>query len=196
MQLSVSDLVLRRNSKLLQAIAETLRSHNFTDLLIDEKYTSNREILIGLTVDYRRLENWHSFKENVEPPIKATIQREMDARSASYLPLAERPFIQSYASHPFLDVYGVRCNKGLAIDSVLSCMEKKVEKGTNMMYLGDSENDNPAFRKSDISIGISSDKRLSPNLECKYTLDFDRLPSFLQDLIDNALVFSEKLLAR
>jgi hypothetical protein len=195
MQLSVSDLVLKRNSKLLKRISETLQSHNFTDLLIDEKYTSNGDILIGLTVDYRHLENWHSFKENVEPSIKAMIQRDMDACLAPNFPLAERPFIQSYTSHPFLDVYGVRCDKGLAIDNVLSCIEKKVEKGTNMMYLGDSENDNPAFRKSDISIGIRSDERLNPNLDCKYMLDFYQLPSFLQGLIDNGLVFTEELLA-
>ena len=26
--------------------------------MIEEKYTSDREILIGLTIDYRHLENW------------------------------------------------------------------------------------------------------------------------------------------
>jgi soluble P-type ATPase len=36
---------------------------------------------------------------------------------------------------------------------VLSQLERKEERGINVMYLGDSENDNPAFRKSDISIG-------------------------------------------
>jgi phosphoserine phosphatase len=30
------------------------------------------------------------------------------------------------------------------------------------MYLGDSENDNPAFRKADVSIGVRSDERLNP----------------------------------
>jgi phosphoserine phosphatase len=36
------------------------------------------------------------------------------------------------------------------------------------MYLGDSENDNPAFRKADVSIGVRSDERLNPILDCKY----------------------------
>jgi hypothetical protein len=46
---------------------ETLQNQNYTDIMIEEKYTSNKEILIGLTIDYRHLENWQSFKENTEP---------------------------------------------------------------------------------------------------------------------------------
>jgi hypothetical protein len=62
------------------------------------------------------------------------------------------------------------------------------------MYLGDSENDNPAFRKSDITIGIRSDARLNPILDFKCMLDFNQLPSFLRDLMNNDLIFSEDLL--
>ena len=61
------------------------------------------------------------------------------------------------------------------------------------MYLGDSENDNPVFRKSDISIGIRSDMRLNPILDCKYMLDFNQLPLFLRGLMDNDFIFSEEL---
>jgi hypothetical protein len=53
---------------------------------------------------------------------------------------------------------------------------------------------NPAFRKSDISIGINSDERLQPVLDCKYMLDFNQLPLFLRSLMDNDLIFSEDLL--
>jgi soluble P-type ATPase len=74
----------------------------------------------------------------------------------------------------------VECNKGLAFNSVLSNLEEKKERGTKVIYLGDSENDNPAFRKSDISIGIRSDTRLNPLLDCKYMLDFKQLPLLLQ----------------
>jgi phosphoserine phosphatase len=65
---------------------------------------------------------------------------------------------------------------------------------SNVMYLGDSENDNPAFRKSDISIGISSDKRLNPKLDCQYNIEFKRLSFFLRRLLDNDLIFSENLI--
>ena len=50
------------------------------------------------------------------------------------------------------------------------------------MYLGDSENDNPAFKKADVSIGINSDVRLKPNLKCKYNLKYENLTIFLKNL--------------
>jgi hypothetical protein len=83
--------------------------------------------------------------------------------------------------------------KYLAFDSVLSQL-KSEKRGANVMYLGDSENDNPAFRKSDIPIGILSDARLNPVLDCKYMLDFDQLPLFLRGLMDNDFIFSEDIL--
>jgi HAD superfamily hydrolase (TIGR01484 family) len=184
---------LMDNSKLLHNIVEILQTHNHKDIIIEEKYTSNREILIGLTIDYRHLEDWQSFKENKEPMLRETIQRSINTNLASNISSKNRPFIQVYSSHPFLDVYGVECNKGLAFDSILLHLEEKVG-GANVMYLGDSENDNPAFRKSDISIGIRSDIRLNPILDCKYMLDFNQLPLFLRGLIDNDFIFSENLL--
>jgi HAD superfamily hydrolase (TIGR01484 family) len=185
---------LMDNSKLLNNVVEALQNHNYRDIMIERKYTSNKESLIGLTIDYRHLDKWQSFKENKEPGLKEIIQRSINANLAPNLPAKDRPFIQKYTSHPFLDVYGVECNKGLAFNSVLSHLEEKKETGTNVMYLGDSDNDNPAFRKSDISIGIRSDTRLNPLLDCKYMLDFKQLPMFLRSLMNNNYIFSEELL--
>jgi hydroxymethylpyrimidine pyrophosphatase-like HAD family hydrolase len=172
---------------------ESLQNQNHKDITIEEKYDSAKEILIGLTIDYRHLDNWQLFKENKEPSIRELIQRTINANLRSNLSSKYRPFIQTYSSHPFLDIYGVECNKGLAFDNVLSQL-KQEERGGNVMYLGDSENDNPAFRKSDISIGILSDARLNPTLDCKYMLDFSQLPLFLRSIVDNNLLFSEDLL--
>lgn len=184
---------LMHNSKLLHNTVESLQNQNHKDITIEEKYDSAKEILIGLTVDYRHLDNWQLFKENKEPSIREVIQRTINTNPATNSHSKYRPFIQTYSSHPFLDIYGVECNKGLAFDNVLSQL-KQEERGGNVMYLGDSENDNPAFRKSDISIGILSDARLNPTLDCKYMLDFSQLPLFLRSLVDNNLLFSEDLL--
>ena len=67
-------------------------------------------------------------------------------------------------------------------------------KNKNIIYLGDSENDNSAFRKADVSIGIKSDERLNPKLDCQYTINFNQLPKFLMNLLKNNFIFSEKLL--
>ena len=179
------------NSKLLFNILKLIQ--NRKDITIEEKHTIDKEILIGLTIDYRILESWKIFKENTEPILREMIQRSINANLASYPLSNDRPFIQKYSSHPFLDVYGVECNKGLAFDNVLS--QLKQEERANVMYLGDSENDNPAFRKSDIPIGIRSDARLNPMLDCKYMLDFNQLPLFLRGLMDNDFIFSEYLLS-
>jgi HAD superfamily hydrolase (TIGR01484 family) len=178
------------NSRLLYNILNLI--HNRNDITIEEKYTSDKEFLIGLTIDYRHLESWKLFKENTEPILREMIQRSINANLATYPLSKDRLFIQNYSSHPFLDVYGVECNKGLAFDSVLS--QLKQEERANVMYLGDSENDNLAFRKSDISIGIRSDVRLNPMLDCKYMLDFNQLSLFLRGLLDNDFIFSEDLL--
>jgi hydroxymethylpyrimidine pyrophosphatase-like HAD family hydrolase len=163
-----------------------------TRIIIEEKYTSDKEILIGLTIDYRHVENWQSFKENTEPIIREIIQKSVNADLAPNLFFKDQLFIQSYSSHPILDVYGVECNKGFAFDNALSQLEEN-GRGINVIYLGDSENDNPAFRKSDISIGIRSDTRLSPKLDCEYMLDFNQLPLFLRGLINNDFIFSDSL---
>lgn len=45
-----------------------------------------------------------------------------------------------------------------------------IEEGAEVegiLYLGDSENDNSAFSKASVSIGITSDKRLTPKLDCQ-----------------------------
>ena len=183
---------LKHSSKLLHNVLENLQTQNYVDIVTEEKYTSDKEILIGLTVDYRHLENWQSFKGNTEPIIRDMIQRSIDVNLTPNLSCKDQPFIQLYSSHPFLDIYGMECDKGLAFDNVLSQLTEK--RRTNVVYLGDSENDNPAFRKSDISIGVSSDTRLNPTLDCKYMLDFNQLPLFLRDLMDNDFIFLDSLL--
>ena len=54
-----------------------------------------------------------------------------------------------YSTHPFLDIYGLKCDKGTAFDSVLKLLD--MDKSKKILYLGDSENDNAAFAKADVS---------------------------------------------
>ncbi|HET6588897.1 MAG TPA: HAD hydrolase family protein [Candidatus Nitrosocosmicus sp.] len=103
-------------------------------------------------------------------------------------------FIQEYSTHPFVDIYITKVNKGNAFDIVVSNLSQFSDIKGQVIYLGDSENDNPAFQKSDISIGISSDDRLRPHLDCKYNIKFENLPAVLKRLVDNNYIFSESLL--
>ena len=66
--------------------------------------------------------------------------------------------------------------------------------GKGILYLGDSENDNPAFRKAGISIGIRSNARLNPKLQCSFYLDYEQLSSFLINLRNNDYLFNDESL--
>jgi phosphoserine phosphatase len=104
--------------------------------------------------------------------------------------------VQTYLTHPFVDIYSTICSKEIAYDNIGKLLhDSNVNRfKKNILYLGDSENDNPAFRKADVSIGVKSDERLNPKLDCQYLINFNQLPKFLKNLLKNNFNFSEKLL--
>ena len=177
---------LSRNSKLLTSLGKEI-AQTFSDVSIDYKYTSKERIIAGITIDYRHLEDWPSYKTKVEPLFYERIQQTKSQRSASIPDL----YAETYSTHPLFDIYGIKCDKGSAFDSVLRLLD--IDRSKKIMYLGDSENDNAAFAKADVSIGVRSDRRLSPHLDCQYAVDFDRLPLFLRKLLHNNFEFSDDL---
>jgi hydroxymethylpyrimidine pyrophosphatase-like HAD family hydrolase len=189
------DQPLRANSSLLASLAENI-SVSYKDVIIDRKFTSDKKILAGITFDYRHLEDTISYKEKFDPFLKKMIQEIQSCPpSAGSYNLS----LQTYALHPFIDVYVTKCDKGMAFDYVTSRISHIQEKGKAMspqkiMYLGDSDNDNPAFKKADISIGIRSDDRLNPELSCTKVLKFDVLAIFLKRLMENNFLFSDDIL--
>ena len=75
--------------------------------------------------------------------------------------------IQTYKNHlTFIDLYNCYCSKATAFDSIIRTLTMTKEDN-KILYLSDSENDNPVFKKADISIGIKSDKRIDTKLQCK-----------------------------
>ena len=192
--LLVDNEVLEVNSIILDSLAKEISS-DFKQVNIERKFTTtNKKILTAITIDWRHLADWKSFKVNSEPLLKKTIkkqqQRKLSDISSSSL------YTQTYATHPFIDVYAVKCDKGRAFDSITSKLPPPIirDKAEGIMYLGDSENDNPAFKKADVSVGVFSDKRLNPELDCEYTINFNELPLFLGQLYDKEFVFSPRTL--
>jgi hydroxymethylpyrimidine pyrophosphatase-like HAD family hydrolase len=181
--------ILQDNSRLLDSLADEI-SINFKDITIERKFTSNNQILAGITIDYRHLKDWQSYKRKTEPHLKEMIQSNIQSSSSYEL------YVQTYSTHPFIDVYSVRCDKGLAFDATiaeLACFNADDDIRQSILYLGDSENDNPAFKRADISIGVRSDKRLNPKLTCQYLVEFNQLSIFLKRLQYNNFAFSDKL---
>jgi trehalose-6-phosphatase len=88
-------------------------------------------------------------------------------------------FVFKYEKQPFYDVYPIAPDKGRALQEMLN--ELSVKNG--VMYLGDSQMDNSAFKNSNVSIGIVHDESQPNNLDCDYIVRFEDVPAFLQMLI-------------
>jgi HAD superfamily hydrolase (TIGR01484 family) len=170
---------ISRNSKTLGQIAEVVRKE-FQGIKIGSKFTYLDHRLAGFTVDYRHFGKWEQYKANIEPELRKIIERLINSSTANNL------FLQTYSDHPFIDVYGIECDKGKAMDTIIAML--KSAKG-KLLYLGDSETDNPAFQKADLSIGIRSDGRLNTKLNSDYILEFNELRPFLQKLENEDFIF-------
>ena len=194
--------MLSNNFHMLNEIAAYLEK-NFHTMNIEKKFLKGEDLLGGITLDWRHNSNWMVNKEKYKEIVKASVskildstqQKEEGSRSKEKLSYyTQHLFIQEYSTHPFIDVYVTKISKGNAFETVVSKLYEILNIKGKIIYLGDSENDNPAFRKADISIGVNSDNRLDPTLDCTYSIKFENLSIFLRRLVDNDFYFSESLL--
>lgn len=181
---------LQLKSAALEAIAEeVILCKEFSAMLVERKHTSDG-ILAGLTIDWRHhlYDNWSYYRRGITHFISRMVANLKKA------PVPVDIYVQKYSTHPFVDIYSIECNKGIAFDTVISERGYLSTDNKGTLYLGDSENDNPAFRKAGISIGIRSDARVNPKLHCSYFLDYKWLSHFLMNLRKNNFIFTDELL--
>ena len=175
--LGVNKLV--KNSVLLKRLSDKIEKE-FQDISIEPKFNYVDDILAAISLDYRQIQKWEHYKTNVEPNILNSIQQFI-------LSLPNDLFVQTYSDHPFIDIYSMHLDKGQAIDAISHMLN--LSKEQKVLYLGDSENDNPAFRKADLSIGIRSDE-VKTKLDSDYLIQFNELTQFLQKLCAEDFVFN------
>ena len=176
--LDVNKLV--KNSMLLKKLSVKI-TKEFQDISIEPKYNYVDGILAGISLDYRQIQKWEHYKTNIEPYVLNSIQQFVRS-------LPNDLFVQTYSDHPFIDIYSMRLDKGQAIDAIFHLLN--LGKEQKVLYLGDSENDNPAFQKADLSIGIRSDERVKTKLDSDYLIQFNELTTFLQKLCAEDFVFN------
>jgi HAD superfamily hydrolase (TIGR01484 family) len=176
--LDVKTLV--KNSMLLKKLSDKIEKE-FQDISIEPKYNYVDGILAAISLDYRQIQKWEHYKTNIEPYVLISIQQFV-------LSLPNDLFVQTYSDHPFIDIYSMQLDKGQAIDAIFHLLN--LSKEQKVLYLGDSENDNPAFRKADLSIGIRSDERVKTKLDSDYVIQFNELTPFLQKLYAEDFVFN------
>jgi len=171
---------LLENSTLLNKLGKLVLD-KFQDVQVERKFTYVDKILAALTIDYRHIQKWELYKTNIEPELRKAILNFKEINSPSDL------YVQTYSDHPFLDVYALKYDKGKMIESIVQSLN--LGDKAKILYLGDSENDNPAFRKADLSIGIQSDIRIRSKLDSDYIIEFNELRPFLQRLSSEDFVF-------
>jgi hydroxymethylpyrimidine pyrophosphatase-like HAD family hydrolase len=70
---SIEDITLQHNSELLSQLAEEITSR-FKDVSIKHKFTViHQKTLAGLTIDWRDMDDWKSFKVKSEPQLRKAI---------------------------------------------------------------------------------------------------------------------------
>lgn len=138
---------------------------------IEEKQDSEGRT-VAFCLDWRQAENPKKAKQEAE-------------RVATCFEALELKLIR-YETQPFYDVYPVAPDKGWALREMVN--ELAVRNG--VLYLGDSETDNSAFRVSSVSLGVINDETPLCALDCDYLVKFENVPYFFNNLLLNDFLFS------
>jgi len=144
------------------------------DNLVIERKESEDEHLIAFCIDWRLARNWDEAKKLAAPLL-------------TYCRAQGLYVIESDVS-PFANVFPSKVDKGEAFDK----LKEALAVGGPIMYLGDSEADDPAFQRAEISVGVKH-RRVMPKLQCKYRVEFFELENLLTELIDSDFEFKESM---
>jgi hydroxymethylpyrimidine pyrophosphatase-like HAD family hydrolase len=93
--------------------------------------------------------------------------------------------VVKHETQPFFDVYPMLVDKGTAFADLLKMMGVT----NDVLYMGDSEADNPAFERSNISVGVIHEETFWRRLTCDFYVKFENVSVFLRHLLENNLVF-------
>jgi HAD superfamily hydrolase (TIGR01484 family) len=144
------------------------------DNLVIERKESEDEHLIGFCLDWRLARNWDEAKRIAAPLL------DYARKQGLYV-------IESEIS-PFANVFPMKIDKGEAFEK----LKKELSIQGPIMYFGDSEADDPAFRLAEVSVGVKH-RRVMPKLQCKYRVEFFELENLLTELIDADFDFKENM---
>ena len=164
--------VPRHSLQCISATLEYVKSQvKSVGIDIEEKRNSHGRTL-AFSVDWRQAKDAEMAKHEAD-------------RIAAYCETLPLKLIK-FEKQPFYDVYPVSVDKGKAVSAILE--ELKLKSG--VMYLGDSEMDNPAFEVSDISLAVIHDETPIMVLASDYFVRFGEVPNLLNTLLENHLLFS------
>lgn len=144
------------------------------DNLVIERKEAEDEHLIGFCLDWRLARHWEEAKRIAAPMLDYSRKQGL--------------YVVETDVSPFANIFPVRIDKGEAFEK----LKRELAVQGSIMYLGDSEADDPAFKLADISVGVKH-RRIMPKLQCKYRIEFFELENLLTELIDSDFDFKESM---
>lgn len=177
-KITLDERVVGPNQKIDKAYQESLKKilQIRDNISVERKETDDGELL-AFCIDWRLSRNWDEAKK------KATPVLDMCREQGLYV-------VDSQIS-PFANIFPLEVDKGTALRKLREAMGVTGP----VIYLGDSEVDDPAFALADVSIGVKH-RRVMPSLKCKYRVEFFELDNFISTLTDANFDFKEGTLQK
>ncbi len=177
LEIVLSDGTASRTQRVSGRLLEGLlyvKEHEKPGLTFELKRSTNGELL-GFSIDWRR----------GSAPSSRFVKTTRAELTDMGLTVVHDP------TWTYVDVFGARPDKGKAVREL-----KRLLKVTgNVLFLGDSTADNPAFDEADVAICVAHGQSLE-SLSCRFAFNHERLGAFLRSLIDDHLALDLRALAR
>jgi HAD superfamily hydrolase (TIGR01484 family) len=171
----LDERVRERNQLLEKSYQEILKKVlQARDNIVIERKEAEDEHLIGFCLDWRLARNWDEARQIAAPMINYSREQGL--------------YVVESDVSPFANIFPIKIDKGEAFDK----LKKEMDVQGPIMYLGDSEADDPAFELADISVGVKH-RRIMPKLQCKYRIEFFELENLLTELMDSDFDFKENM---
>ena len=99
--------------------------------------------------------------------------------------------VTRYQGDGFMDVYAAPADKGAALRALVEMLGI----AGPVMYLGDTEADNPAFEACDVGVCVRHSQPTA-RLRSAFAVRFEELAGMLRGLLSNGLEFSKHIIGR
>jgi len=176
--ITLDERVREPNQKIEKVYQHTLKGIlQIRDTIMVERKETEDGDLIAFCIDWRLSRNWDEAHRKAAPVLTLCKEQGM--------------YVVESNISPFANIFPFKVDKGAAL------VKLRTEMAVTgpVIYLGDSEADDPAFQLADISVGIKH-QRIMPPLKCKYRVEFFELEVFLSKLIDSNFNFQDGMLQR
>src|SRR5208337_811032 len=177
-KITLDERVRESNPKLEKTYQDALKKilQIRDNILVERKETEDGD-LIAFCIDWRLTRNWDEAHRKAAPVLALCKDQGM--------------YVVESNISPFANIFPFEVDKGTAFGK----LRKEMGVTGPVMYLGDSEADDPAFELADISVGIKH-RRVMPPLKCKYKSEFFELEVFLSKLIESNFNFQDGMLQK